>query len=156
MSYFNIVQGSVLDLNGLGCKYLLQIVNDAGKYGAGISGAISRKWPIVEHEYRSLSKLSNYQLILGEVQFVKVETDLVVCNMVAQHNIVSYNNPTPIKYDALDRCLIRVRAGAIKDNAFIHMPKIGCGLAQGKWEIIEPMIKNELVAFGIGVTVYEL
>jgi O-acetyl-ADP-ribose deacetylase (regulator of RNase III) len=156
MSCLNIIHGNVLNLNRIGFNYLLQVVNDSGKYGAGISGAISRKWPVVEQEYRKLSKLNNNQLLLGEVQFVKVADDLVVCNMVAQHNIVSYNNPIPIKYDALQRCFVKVRSGAIKDKALINMPKIGCGLAQGKWEMIEPIIKNELVAFGIGVTVYEL
>ena len=32
---------------------------------------------------------------------------------------------------------------------------VGCGLAGGKWERIEPLILNELAAKGIAVYVYD-
>lgn len=35
------------------------------------------------------------------------------------------------------------------------MPRIGCGLAGGKWERIEPIILEELVAKGVEATVYD-
>jgi hypothetical protein len=35
------------------------------------------------------------------------------------------------------------------------MPRIGCGLAGGKWEEIEPLIKEELSAKGIKTVVYD-
>jgi hypothetical protein len=35
------------------------------------------------------------------------------------------------------------------------MPRIGCGLAGGKWEKIEAIIDRTLLAAGIGVTVYD-
>jgi hypothetical protein len=35
------------------------------------------------------------------------------------------------------------------------MPRIGCGLAGGKWELIEPIIVRTLVARGVPVTVYD-
>ncbi len=34
---------------------------------------------------------------------------------------------------------------AIELNASVHMPRIGCGLAGGKWESIEPLIFNNLI-----------
>lgn len=36
------------------------------------------------------------------------------------------------------------------------MPRIGYGLAGGRWEEIEPIILDELVSKGVEVTVYEL
>jgi hypothetical protein len=36
------------------------------------------------------------------------------------------------------------------------MPRIGCGLAGGKWEEIEPIIKNTLCEKGVAVTIYDL
>jgi hypothetical protein len=35
------------------------------------------------------------------------------------------------------------------------MPRIGCGLAGGKWERIEPLIISGLSAHDIAVTVYD-
>jgi hypothetical protein len=36
------------------------------------------------------------------------------------------------------------------------MPRIGCGLAGGKWETIEPILIKKLIEKGIKVTVYDL
>jgi len=36
------------------------------------------------------------------------------------------------------------------------MPRIGCGLAGGKWEQIEPLIERHLAAAGAEVVVYDL
>lgn len=36
------------------------------------------------------------------------------------------------------------------------MPRIGCGLAGGTWDRIEPLIAHRLVEQGIPVTVYDL
>jgi hypothetical protein len=36
------------------------------------------------------------------------------------------------------------------------MPRIGCGLAGGKWEDIGPIVEEELDNQGIDVTVYDL
>ena len=38
----------------------------------------------------------------------------------------------------------------------VHMPRIGCGLAGGTWERIEPLIVKVLCERGIPVTVYDL
>jgi hypothetical protein len=35
------------------------------------------------------------------------------------------------------------------------MPRIGCGLAGGTWDKIEPLIRETLCAAGVPVTVYD-
>ncbi|WP_435642688.1 hypothetical protein ACR9VJ_06005 [Streptomyces sp. H49] len=35
------------------------------------------------------------------------------------------------------------------------MPRIGCGLAGGKWSRVEPLVTERLVGRGISVTVYD-
>lgn len=35
------------------------------------------------------------------------------------------------------------------------MPRIGCGLAGGQWEEIEPLIVSQLIEKGVAVTVYD-
>jgi hypothetical protein len=36
------------------------------------------------------------------------------------------------------------------------MPRIGCGLAGGTWDRIEPLIHERLLSAGLHVTVYDL
>lgn len=43
----------------------------------------------------------------------------------------------------------------IERGASVHMLRIGCGLAGGKWSRIEPLITERLVKRGIAVTVYD-
>lgn len=40
-------------------------------------------------------------------------------------------------------------------GASVHMPRIGCGLAGGKWSRIEPLIERRLAGRGVPVTVYD-
>jgi hypothetical protein len=35
------------------------------------------------------------------------------------------------------------------------MPRIGCGLAGGKWSEVEPLIEEHLIAAGVPVTAYD-
>jgi O-acetyl-ADP-ribose deacetylase (regulator of RNase III) len=45
---------------------------------------------------------------------------------------------------------------AREHRASVAMPRIGCGLAGGTWEEIEPIIRDTLCAQGVSVTVYDL
>ncbi|MZD09519.1 Appr-1-p processing protein, partial [Streptomyces sp. SID5785] len=40
-------------------------------------------------------------------------------------------------------------------GATVHMPRIGCGLAGGRWSRVEPMVTERLVRRGTPVTVYD-
>jgi O-acetyl-ADP-ribose deacetylase (regulator of RNase III) len=150
------VKGDATLPQGSSLRYILQIVNNEGKYGAGFSGALSRRWPKAESEYRQWWRERYGKLQLGEIQVVQVLSDLVVINMVAQNGIVSKDNPKPINYDALRACLAKAGAEISKFNASVHMPRIGCNLAGGSWSEVEPLIEQELLKRGINVTVYDL
>ena len=136
-------------------RYILQIVNDEGKYGAGFSGALARRWPKVEVEYRKWWRERYGKLLLGDIQVIQILSDLVVINMVAQKGIVGPKNPKPIDYSALQNCLEKAGEEISKHTAAVHIPRIGCGLSKGNWEEIEPLIENELLKRGINVTVYD-
>jgi O-acetyl-ADP-ribose deacetylase (regulator of RNase III) len=150
-----VVNGDVTKLQGGGLKYLIQIVNDTGKYGAGVSGAISKAWPKVEQEYRQLWRERYGKLKLGDVQFIQVTSDLVIVNMIAQHSIISNDNPKPIKFDALQSCLSKVGIEASETNGTIHMPRIGCKRAGATWEEVAPLVEAELQKRGLKVIVYD-
>jgi hypothetical protein len=89
------------------------------------------------------------------VQFVTVDDRLRVANMVAQHGYVSRANPVAIHYDALAQCLSEL-ASRLEEGTIIHMPRIGCGLAGGNWDQIEPLLEEHLATAGFDVWVYDL
>ena len=123
------VTGDATQPKGSNLRYVLQIVNDEGKYGAGFSGALARRWPKVESEYRKWWRERFGKLQLGDIQSIQILSDLVVINMVAQKGIVSAENPKPIDYKALQVCLAKAGNEISEFNASVHMPRIGCGLA---------------------------
>lgn len=109
-----------------------------------------------EEAYRQWYK-SQEEFTLGAVQFVNVENELYVANMIGQHGIYKDSKGLPpIRYDAVRQCLKEVALFTIAHKASVHMPRIGCGLAGGKWELMEQIIKEELITKEIAVTVYDL
>ena len=150
------VVGDATAPQGEGMKYIVHICNDIGGWGKGFVMAISKRWKQPALEYRKWAKeLRPATLPLGQIQFVKVEDNLYVVNMIAQKDTVSETNPTPIKYDALRTALTSI-AIAAGNKASVHMPRIGCGLAGGTWGKVEPIVHEELTLRGVPVTVYDL
>ena len=84
-----------------------------------------------------------------------MRADIVVANMIGQHGIKKGSNGPPIRYPATATALVVVGDKAIESGASVHMPHIGCGLAGGKWDRIEPLILSALSARGVAVTVYD-
>jgi O-acetyl-ADP-ribose deacetylase (regulator of RNase III) len=137
-----------------GAGVIAHVCNDSGGWGKGFVLAISRRWQEPEAAYRRWAR-SGQKFGLGMVQLVKVEDRLCVANMVAQHGYVSPANPVAIRYDALAQCLSKL-AGLIEEGTIIHTPRIGCGLAGGDWDQIEPLLEEHLAMAGFDVRVYDL
>ena len=139
-----------------GNKIIVHICNDIGAWGKGFVMAISKRWPAPEQQYRQWYK-SGAGFELGQVQFVKVEPDTWVANMIGQHNIRrDQQGKPPIRYEAVFSGLEWVGPFALENNASVHMPRIGCGLAGGTWDNIGPLIDVALISNGVAVTVYDL
>lgn len=135
---------------------IVHICNDIGAWGKGFVLALSKKWKAPEKQYREWYALGeNFEL--GEVQFVQVASTLWVANLIGQHNIGkgTKGNP-PIRYEAVREGLLKVADFAAEIGAGVQMPRIGCGLAGGKWEAIEPLIEETLVVKGVEVYVCDL
>lgn len=76
--------------------------------------------------------------------------------MIGQHKTISSSKEIPpIRYKAIEKALETLAKEALELNASIHMPRIGCGLAGGKWEQIEPIIVRTLLANDVEVYVYD-
>lgn len=75
--------------------------------------------------------------------------------MVGQRGMRTGSKGVPVRYEAIDTALGAVADRAVELGASVHMPRIGCGLAGGKWSRIEPLIEKRLLSRGIAVTVYD-
>jgi len=149
-----------------GKRVIAHVVNDEGAWGKGFVEAVSGKWPEPEAYYRKQARFAKKHFKLGEVQWVFVDINLAVCNLIAQHGLYSSNNPVPLRYDALEQCLTKMAEGAravtsAADSAIvegeklsIHLPRIGCGLARGDWLRVEGLIEDAL--WDMDVYVYDL
>ena len=154
------LKGDATNPVGEGNKVICHVCNDIGGWGAGFVLAISKKWDNPEREYRKWHKEGmNSSFKLGNVQFVKVDDNIAVANMIGQHlthSTIDANGNVipPIRYSAVKDCLNKVAKYAIDNKCSVHMPMIGSGLAGGDWNIIESIIIDTLVNNGVETYVY--
>jgi len=148
---------------------LPHVVNDAGKWGAGFSGQLSRKYASPELTYRHQANEGVLQL--GCIQVIApphpphlmsdalVNCNITVVNMIAQSGIngniglVAPIRPQ-LRYLALIECMKKVHFQVDRSHADIHCPRFGSELAGGNWSAIEALIWELWVDQGIDVYQY--
>ncbi|MBN1174451.1 MAG: macro domain-containing protein [Micromonosporaceae bacterium] len=151
-----IIQGDATVPQAAGPKIIAHICNDLGGWGKGFVLAVSRRWPEPERAYRRWHReRAGNDFGLGAVQLVQVRPDIWVANMVGQHGMRAGSGGPPIRYEAVARCLGTVADQALRLGASVHLPRIGCGLAGGRWERVEPIIVEHLCARDVPTTVYD-
>ncbi|MGW0883654.1 macro domain-containing protein [Streptomyces sp. NPDC002671] len=157
MSEISYVRGDATVPSVKGAKVIAHVCNDLGGWGKGFVLALSRRWPEPEAAYRAWHRdRAKNDFGLGAVRLVKVAPDVWVANMIGQRGIrMARSSGVPVRYEAIDSALARLADEVIELGASVHMPRIGCGLAGGKWSRIEPLVTERLVKRGIAVTVYD-
>lgn len=131
----------------LGC-IIAHVVNDVGAWGRGFVVPLAKRYPHARGEYKR--DWRNHRL--GAVQFVMLRGEsVVVANMFAQHGIGAGRRR--LRYGSLRRCLRKVTETARDIDATILMPRIGCGLAGGKWDVVLKIIEEETVGVDVVVRV---
>ena len=155
MATITYLKGDATQPQGKGNKIIAHICNDSGGWGKGFVLAISKRWKEPEAAYRTWHKeRAKNDFGLGGIRLVQVEPSIWVANMVAQRGMTAGPQGPPVRYEAVRACLARLATEARTLKASVHMPRIGSGLAGGRWEEIEPIIADELLGQGIEVTVY--
>jgi len=140
-----------------GERLIGQIVNNrsATWSPAGFSGAVKKKWPIVQSQFRAWADADRQNLTLGRSHIFEVEPRLHLVSMVAQAGF----GPSPVprlKYEALRDCLRTLADFARERGASVHLPRIGTGQARGSWEVVRNLLEEEVACKGIKVCVYDL
>jgi O-acetyl-ADP-ribose deacetylase (regulator of RNase III) len=165
--------GDATDPQVPGNKVIAHVCNNIGVWSRGFVMSLSKRWHEPELSYRRWYQDQENALMtpgwshmkagvkmeLGTVQLVPVRTSFAektwVANMIAQHGIMTKDGEPPIRYDALETCLQQLKKFTdYEGHVTVHMPRIGCGLAGGKWEKIEPIVTRALS--GVCVYVYDL
>ncbi|MFF5516153.1 macro domain-containing protein [Streptomyces coeruleorubidus] len=156
MSGIRYVRGDATVPSVKGVKVIAHVCNDLGGWGKGFVLAISRRWPEPEAAYRAWHRdRAANDFGLGAVQFVQVEPYVWVADMIGQRGTRTGSKGVPVRYEAIDTALETLAERAGELSATVHMPRIGCGLAGGKWSRVEPLIEERLIRRGIQVTVYD-
>ncbi|WP_432831317.1 macro domain-containing protein [Dactylosporangium sp. CA-092794] len=151
------VQGDATAPQAAGPKLIAHICNDLGGWGKGFVVAVSKRWAEPERDYRAWHRgRAGNDFGLGAVRVVQVRGDTWVANMIGQHGMRAGSKGPPIRYEAVGACLDALGGHAQRLGASVHMPRIGTGLAGGRWERIEPLIIERLSARDVPVTVYDL
>ncbi len=151
------LKGDATQPQAKGVKIVAHVCNDLGGWGKGFVLAITNRWTEPEKQYRQWHRRrSENNFGLGAVQFVQVEQYLWIANMIGQRGMKTGKNGPPVRYEAIESCLALVAIRAIELSASVHMPRIGCGLAGGKWEKVEPLLLNTLCKSGVVVYVYDI
>lgn len=124
--------------------YIVHVCNDAGGWGAGFVVSVTKAFGRgPEASYRCWSRETE-SFRLGKIQIVTVDSKISVVNMIAQTGYMSQQNKHPLHLKALRQCLKQVYMVVDKTNITVHMPRIGCGLAGGTWEEVEPVIQKTM------------
>jgi len=149
-------------------KIIPHCCNDINAYGAGFARAVSKHFPSAKERYHQWFELgvdieSSKPFRLGQFQSVKVHPSAYILNMIGQKGIANINNPKPVKYGHLFKCieqighLIRFYVAKNPERQMeIATVKFGAGLAGGNWEIIEEFINDNWDFPQVPVTIWDL
>jgi O-acetyl-ADP-ribose deacetylase (regulator of RNase III) len=120
-------------------------------FGAGIAPQIKHKFP--EAYAADCVTTSGDQSKLGTITYTENTTPIVVNLYGMYHFNKTHYNEVMVKYDAL-RLSIQNMVIKFKGKKF-GLPKIGAGLANGDWDIIERIIQEEMNGEDVTIVNYK-
>lgn len=130
--------------------------------GAGFALALRQRYPAAYDAYKKHERACG--LVLGDVNLVAgahalqpdralalvhhvdptLPPKLLIANAMTQATTGRDPSVRYVSYAAVFSVFARVALIARMSKAEVHFPLIGCGLANGKWEDIEPLIVKAL------------
>jgi O-acetyl-ADP-ribose deacetylase (regulator of RNase III) len=132
---------------------IVHVNNDIGAWGKGFVVPLGKRYPQAKLDYDSWRKeCGTYsRMPLGECRisgpfFINNDIDkrIYVSNMIGQYGIkLRENGKPPVEYSAIHKALdstVKKLYELTGKKCIIHMPRIGCGLAGGKWTEIEKIL----------------
>lgn len=148
---------------------ILHICNDVGAWGAGFVLALNKRFGSGPMAYYQMwHRYDPWSFKLGNIQPVLIASDplLLVVNMIAQHRTgIAPDGSIPLRYSALLQTLEKTVDWIVRNGLVlgVHMPRIGCGLAGGDWNVVSQLVEDAFFRYPgrrwerdpIPVTVYD-
>lgn len=137
---------------------IVHCTNNIGKWGAGFTAALNRDWSAARESFAGSGPME-----LGEVRVGRLSPralgspglELWIAHCCGQRGVRNAHNPTPLELGWLKLALRRVVARPWPAGTSFHLPRIGCGLAGGTWDDVEPVVAATL-GKSFPVFVYDL
>lgn len=155
-----LIKGDLLN----SCSVIAHGVNCRGGFGSGIAGQIAALYPNVKEEYLAYHKNVGWQL--GDIQIVGCyktsggsstsppSTSCIIIVNCATQDAYLPRGVLHANYHAIERVCKKLRHFCKQDHHRLALPKIGCGLAGGDWNVVEEIYDN--VFHDMEVKVYHL
>lgn len=121
---------------------IVQGCNMQGKMGSGLAANILQVYPDNLDTY--LKAFNKRQLTLGNVIYHRVHDRLLIANGITQIDYGRDENRVYANYNAIRDVFANVAKVAQEEKLVVHFPKIGAGLANGDWEQISEIIREQL------------
>lgn len=139
-------------------KHIAHGVNCCGVMGSGVAKIVREISPTTYELYKAFCEEMGKQNLLGKIQLINSDDwDNAPYKIVNMFTQLDYGRNPLVKYvsyDAIWSCFNKLaRLGTVKE---IAIPKIGAGLANGDWTIIETVIAQAIKGYDLQVHVYEL
>jgi O-acetyl-ADP-ribose deacetylase (regulator of RNase III) len=138
------------DITETELEYIAHGCNAQNVMGSGVAKALFTKWPEVKSYYHNYC--NRVYVELGDVNNVGLH-DKTIFNCFTQE-FYGYDNKRYVNYAAIVKCFSAILDYTSSEDK-LAIPKIGCGLANGDWNIVEQLI-NDTVGDDLEVWVYEL
>lgn len=128
-----IINGNILNCTE---NIIVHQVNVFGRMGGGVARQLANQFKGLEENYNLFCNKKNYDYnqLKGDIFKVNIDNK-IICNMFSQMPDFTTD------YPAMEKALTIIKNMAKDLNLSVCMPyKIGCGIANGNWEIVEQII----------------
>lgn len=116
-------------------------VNCQAVMGSGVAKALKSRYPRIYTAYMEYCSGKKPEELLGKLQIVELEGKWAA-NLFGQLN---YGRSSAIytDYPSLQQALLSLKEYAKERGLSVALPyQIGCGLANGDWNVVGPMIED--------------
>lgn len=128
-----IINGDITEIKS---GYIIHQVNCLNAMSSGVAKALYLKYPQVKSEYHNFCGNKNSQELLGSVQYININSDLIIVNSFSQEFVIGIVEK-PTDENLLIQNIRTVYEKAKKENKKVYIPYlIGCGLGNGNWNYI--------------------
>ena len=124
-------------------------VNAQGKFNSGFAKQVRARYPQVYADY--MLHYDCNQLQLGRVIYTTIYPGLVFASGVTQQYYGRDPSVVYVSYEAIAQVFADVKQKALAMDLPVKFPEIGCGLANGRWERVQPLIEATLATDVLGI-----